>query len=135
VRQRSSAPPHAIATAAFHPRAIPRPRGVEREPVIQRAALALQAAARKAAGTRPFRTVTAWPNGHRWAAAFTHDLDVVSWWPAFTLLRMVELARKGALRTPRTGCRGRDNDAGFDPVTQGVEDVTRSIVVSIPTTP
>jgi len=94
--------------------------GVEREPVIQRAALALQAAARKAAGTRPFRTVTAWPNGHRWAAAFTHDLDVVSWWPAFTLLRMVELARKGALARLGRVAAAAITNAGFDPVTQGV---------------
>ena len=71
--------------------------GLEREPVIQRAALALQAATRNAAGRRAFRTVAPWPDARRWAAAFTHDLDVVSWWPAFTLLRIAELARKGSL--------------------------------------
>ena len=97
--------------------------GLEREPVIQRAAVALQAAARKAAGRRPFRTVTAWPNGHRWAAAFTHDLDVVSWWPAFTLLRIVELTRKGALARIGRVAAAAITNAGFDPVTQGVVGV------------
>ncbi len=97
--------------------------GLEREPVIQRAALALQAATRKAAGRRAFRTVAPWPEGRRWAAAFTHDLDVVSWWPAFTLLRIVELTRKGALaRIGRVAAAAIAN-AGFDPVTQGVVGV------------
>ncbi len=97
--------------------------GLEREPVIQRAALALQAATRKAAGGRAFRTVAPWPEGRRWAAAFTHDLDVVSWWPAFTLLRIVELTRKGALaRIGRVAAAAVAN-AGFDPVTQGVVGV------------
>jgi len=97
--------------------------GLEREPVIQGAAIALQQATRKAAGRRPFRTVTPWPNGHRWAAAFTHDLDVVSWWPAFTLLRIVELTRKGALARVGRVAAAAITNAGFDPVTQGVVGV------------
>ena len=97
--------------------------GLEREPVIQSAAIALQQAARNAAGRRPFRTVTPWPNGHRWAAAFTHDLDVVSWWPAFTLLRIVELTRKGALARVGRVAAAAITNAGFDPVTQGVVGV------------
>ena len=96
---------------------------LEREPVIQRAALVLQAATRKAAGRRAFRTVAAWPDRRRWAAAFTHDLDVVSWWPAFTLLRIAELARKGAFaRVARVAAAAIAN-AGFDVVTQGVVGV------------
>ncbi len=97
--------------------------GLERQPVIQSAAIALQHAARNAAGPRPFRTVTPWPNGHRWAAAFTHDLDVVSWWPAFTLLRIVELTRKGALARVGRVAAAAITNAGFDPVTQGVVGV------------
>jgi hypothetical protein len=97
--------------------------GLEREPVIQRAALALQTAARQAAGRRPFRTVAAWPDGRRWAAAFTHDLDVVSWWPAFTLLRIAELARKGAFALLARVAASAARNAGFDPVTQGVVGV------------
>jgi len=57
-------------------------------------AIALRAAAAAAAGRRTFRTFTPWPNGKRWAAAFTHDIDVVAMWPVFTTLRLVELLRK-----------------------------------------
>jgi len=70
---------------------------VEREPVVSRAAVALSHAVRAAAGPRPVRLIDAWPNGRHWAAALTHDLDVVDWWPAFTLLRLTELARHGEL--------------------------------------
>ncbi|PYP39147.1 MAG: hypothetical protein DMD48_07505 [Gemmatimonadetes bacterium] len=97
--------------------------GLEREPAIHRAALALQAAARKAAGRRAFRTIAPWPEGHRWAAAFTHDLDVVSWWPAFTLLRMMELTRKGALAQMGRVAAAALRSVGFDPVTRGVTGV------------
>jgi len=97
--------------------------GLEREPVIHRAALALQAAARKAAGRRAFRTIAPWPEGRRWAAAFTHDLDVVSWWPAFTLLRMMELARKGALAQVGRVAAAALGSVGFDPVSRGVAGV------------
>jgi len=97
--------------------------GLERQPVIQGAALALQEAARKAAGLLPFRTLPAWPNGCRWAAAFTHDLDVVSWWPAFTLLRILELARKGSFARIGRVAAAALTSAGFDPVTQGIVGV------------
>jgi hypothetical protein len=97
--------------------------GLEREPVIQRAAVALQEAARKAAGRRAFRTVAPWPQGRSWAAAFTHDLDVVSWWPAFTLLRIAELLRKGALGHVARVAAAAIGNAGFDPIFQGVTGV------------
>ena len=96
---------------------------LERDPVIQRAALAFQAAARRAAGRRAFRTVAAWPDGRRWAAALTHDLDVVSWWPAFTLLRMVELGRKGAIAQAGRVAFSAVSALGFDPIFQGVAGV------------
>ena len=70
---------------------------VEREPVVSLAAVALAHAVRGAAGQRPVRLIEPWPRGRRWAAALTHDLDVVEWWPAFTLLRLAELARSGEL--------------------------------------
>ena len=97
--------------------------GLEREPIIQRAALAFQAAARQAAGRRVFRTVAAWPDGRRWAAAFTHDLDVVSWWPAFTLLRAAELGRKGAFGRLARAAAAAAGAIARDPVTQGVAGV------------
>ncbi len=97
--------------------------GLEREPVIHRAALALQAAACKAAGRRAFRTIAPWPEGRRWAAAFTHDLDVVSWWPAFALLRIAELGRKGAFAQLARVAAAAVGNLGFDPVTRGVAGV------------
>ena len=96
---------------------------LEREPVIQRAALALQTAARKSAGRRPFRTVAPWPQRRSWAAAFTHDLDVVSWWPAFTLLRIAELMKKGALGQVARVAASAIGSAGFDPIFKGVTGV------------
>jgi len=104
--------------------------GLEREPVVQRAALAVQAAARKAAGRRAFRTVAPWPEGRRWAAAFTHDLDVVSWWPVFTLLRMVELTRKGAFAQVARVATSALANVGFDPVFQGVTGVLNTEAVA-----
>ena len=97
--------------------------GLERQPVVQRAAMALQAATRNAAGRRAFRTVAAWPEGKGWAAAFTHDLDVVSWWPAFTLLRIAELARKGAFAQAARVATSAIGTLGFDPVSHGVTSV------------
>ncbi|HEY9427392.1 MAG TPA: hypothetical protein VIR34_09575 [Gemmatimonadaceae bacterium] len=70
--------------------------GVERQPVISLAARSLREAAVRAAGRRVVRLVEPWPDGRRWAAAFTHDLDVVALWPVFAAARALELARKGA---------------------------------------
>ena len=72
-------------------------QGAEREPIISHASRALASAVRSAAGHRPLRILDPWPNGKQWAVAFTHDLDVVEWWPAFTLLRLAELARHGEM--------------------------------------
>jgi hypothetical protein len=71
--------------------------GFEREPVVSAIARALAGAVRAVAGRGPFFEIEPWPGGRRWAAALTHDLDVVEWWPAFTALRLAELARHGEL--------------------------------------
>lgn len=71
--------------------------GLEREPVVSVVARALAGAVRAVAGRRPLLVVDPWPEGRRWAAALSHDLDVVAWWPAFTALRLAELARHGEL--------------------------------------
>src|SRR5205807_6534901 len=55
-----------------------------REPVVSRFGTTLRSAVCQAAGPRPVRCLAPWPDGRRWAAAFTHDLDVVIGWPAFT---------------------------------------------------
>jgi hypothetical protein len=76
--------------------------GFEREPVVSIAAQQLSKAVRSAAGRRPVRMIDPWPNGRRWAVALSHDLDVVDWWPAFTALRLAELATRGELRRAAT---------------------------------
>lgn len=68
------------------------------QPVVANAAGRLREAVVASAGRRPIAFLTPWPGGKRWAAAITHDLDVVDLWPVFTALRMAELARKGELR-------------------------------------
>src|SRR5581483_4911050 len=72
--------------------------GVERRPVVTEMAVALRERVRQAAGRRCVHLVAPWPDGKRWAAAFTHDVDVVVNWALFTGLRLVELLRKGELR-------------------------------------
>jgi hypothetical protein len=72
--------------------------GLEREPVVSLAARALREAVLGAAGRRAVRLTEPWPEGRRWAAAFTHDLDVVALWPVFAAARSLELARKGEAR-------------------------------------
>jgi hypothetical protein len=94
--------------------------GLERQPVLSQAAAALRRAAVAAAGRRPMRLVTPWPDGRRWAVALTHDLDVVAWWPAFAALRLAELLRKG-----RWTIAGRAGVAAFaaigrTPVRRGI---------------
>lgn len=68
--------------------------GLEHRPVVSEAGHALRDAVRRAAGRLLFRATAPWPRGARWVAALTHDLDVVSFWPLFTALRIAELARQ-----------------------------------------
>jgi peptidoglycan/xylan/chitin deacetylase (PgdA/CDA1 family) len=95
----------------------------ERDPVVSQIARELAAAVRRAAGRRPVRFVAPWPNGHRWAASLTHDLDVVSWWPAFTALRLAELARKGQLLRLLEVLGAAFATGGRDVVWRGVREV------------
>jgi hypothetical protein len=97
--------------------------GREREPVVSLAAGVLQRAAARAAGRRAMRLLAPWPRGHRWAAALTHDLDVVSWWPLFTLLRLAELARKGEGKRLLQAAGAAVRAIGHDPVWSGVADL------------
>ncbi len=64
-------------------------------PVVSLLARALRVSAERAAAGRPLVVARPWPAQATWAAALSHDIDVVSWWPAFTGLRVVELAKKG----------------------------------------
>lgn len=99
--------------------------GVERIPIVTGLAAALGRAVRAAARRGPLWAVAPWPGGARWAAALSHDLDVASLWPAFTLLRLGELLRKGdagrAARVMAAAVR-----AVGDPVRAGVDAVLRA---------
>jgi len=95
----------------------------EREPVVSRLAAALRAAALQAAGHRAFRCLAPWPDGRRWAAALTHDLDVVAGWPAFTALRVLELVGKGKFGLAARATGAALSAIGRDPVWTGVQEV------------
>jgi hypothetical protein len=103
------------------------------EPVVARAALQLRAAVKASAGRRPVAFLAPWPDGKRWAAAITHDLDVVDLWPVFTALRLVELARKGQLGRIARVLGSAALSVGRNPVQHGLEQLlsaerARSIV-------
>jgi hypothetical protein len=94
--------------------------GVEREPVVSLAARALREAVLRAAGRRAVRLVEPWPDGRRWAAAFTHDVDVVALWPVFAAARALELARKGKARQALAAGAATVRAAAGDPVLGGL---------------
>lgn len=99
---------------------------LEREAVISRAAVLLRQAVIRAAGNRIVRLVAPWPDGRRWAAAITHDLDVVSRWPIFTALRVAELTRKGDVGRLLDVVATATRTIGKDPVTDGVQSILDS---------
>jgi hypothetical protein len=94
--------------------------GLEREPVVSQAAVALRGAVVKAAGRRPVRLAVPWPDGRRWAVALTHDLDVVALWPAFTTLRLIELVRKRQWDLAGRTLSAAVRSIGRSPVAQGI---------------
>ena len=96
---------------------------LERVPVVSRAAGSLAAAVARAAGRRPAFAIAPWPGGRRWAAALTHDLDVVDWWPAFTALRLAELAGKRELRQALSVTVAALSSVARDVVGDGVRGV------------
>lgn len=94
--------------------------GLATDPVVSRAAARLRDAVVASAGRRPVALATPWPAGKRWAAAFTHDLDVVAYWPLFTLLRIAELTRKGELVRVGRAALAALRALGRDPVAHAV---------------
>jgi hypothetical protein len=97
--------------------------GLERRPVVTEAAVALRAAIKRAAGRRCVRCVAPWPDGKRWAAAFTHDVDVVAGWPAFTALRVLELIRKAQVSRAARVTWAAVGALLDDPAWEGMADV------------
>ena len=95
-------------------------RGLERSlPGASRTADLWQALQR-AAGPRPLRRVAAWPAGHSWAVALSHDLDIVTGWPLFAAARWLELLRKGEGRRAVEAVRAGLGALGQQPVRRGV---------------
>jgi hypothetical protein len=94
-----------------------------RQPLVSMLGTELRRAASAVAGRRPMRLLSPWPNGHRWAAVLTHDLDVVEWWALFPILRMAELGRKGAWRLTARVAQAARRSIGRDPVSRGVHSL------------
>jgi hypothetical protein len=100
--------------------------GVTRIPVVTECAVALRRAVSDVAGNRPIALLQPWPDGHRWAAALTHDLDVVEWWPAFTALRIAELAAKSEWRLIRNVLTAIPPALLHNPVRRAIESILRA---------
>ena len=97
--------------------------GAERWPVVSLLARALRDATLAAAGSRPCFTLDPWPEGKRWAAALSHDLDVASLWPVFTGLRLAELVSKGEVGRTLNVLGSAAAALFADPVRDGVDTV------------
>ena len=97
--------------------------GVAEEPLVSRWAIQARRAVARASGARPFRMIAPWPHAKRWAAALSHDLDVVALWPAFSGLRLLELAGKGEWRQVARTVGAAAGSLLGDPVRDGVEQI------------
>jgi hypothetical protein len=97
--------------------------GQSRRPVVSLLGNELRRAVLAVAGRRPVRLLAPWPEGHRWAALVTHDLDVVDWWGLVPLLRMTQLGMKGDWALLRRVARAARRSIGRDPVTRGVHSL------------
>ncbi len=100
--------------------------GVERAPVITLLGRGLREAVVAVAGRRPVRVLAPWPDGRRWAAALTHDLDIAAGWPAFTALRAVELMCGGNARRAARVLASAAASWRRDVVRDGVDEVLRA---------
>jgi hypothetical protein len=97
--------------------------GQSRKPVVSLLAAELRRAVLVVAGRRPVRSLAPWPEGHRWAAVVTHDLDVVDWWGFFSALRMIELGTKGGWDRLARVARSVRRNLKKDPVGRGVHSL------------
>jgi hypothetical protein len=97
--------------------------GQSRRPVVSILATELRRAVLAVADRRPVRSLAPWPEGHRWAALISHDLDVVQWWALYPLLRMTELAMKGSWNLAARVAQAARRAVGRDPVSRGVYSI------------
>lgn len=96
-----------------------------RAPLINAAGRALRDAVVAQSADRAVRVIAPWPQGRRWAAAFTHDLDVVGFWPLFTALRLAELSRKGQVGLALQVAGSAIRSVAANPVEAGVGEILR----------
>ena len=97
--------------------------GLERMPVLDILANRIAETVQSAGGTPRFRRLPAWPAGASWAAALTHDLDVVAWWPLFAALRWVELGRGLELEMLTRALASAARALASDPVLDAVREI------------
>lgn len=90
---------------------------------VQALAQRFRQAAIAAAGGKPLFTIAPWPDRKRWAAAITHDLDVVAGWPLFAGLRWLELLRKGEVRRAASAIGSALGASLSAPVTAAVDRI------------
>ena len=98
-------------------------RRMERDVPVLRWAEGLASTVGEAAGRRPFRLLSPWPLGRHWVAAMTHDLDVVTGWPLFTLSRSAELLRAREWRRCGAVVAAAAGAVGHGPVERGIRDL------------
>lgn len=95
----------------------------ERQLPVQLAAEELAVAVKAAAGAQPLFRLGGWPDMKTWAAAFTHDIDIVTGWPLFAGLRWMELLRKRELGRARSAAGAGMKAIGADPVGKAVDTI------------
>jgi len=113
---------HGRVPSSMNPQVV---AGRTSEPTMDLRAAELRAAVTGAAGNRPFALLAPWPDGHPWAAAITHDVDVLSWWPLFTALRIAELGRRGKLGAVGTVAMEAFVRSSPPPALDGIRTVCR----------
>jgi peptidoglycan/xylan/chitin deacetylase (PgdA/CDA1 family) len=97
--------------------------GTERELPVQRIATAFFEAVKLVNGGQPLFRLGAWPDRKTWAAAFTHDLDIVSGWPLFVGLRCIELLKKGEFNRAGSALGSALSALGSDPVGTAIASI------------
>jgi len=95
-------------------------QGAESSPAVSEAGARLRRAVVGVAGGRPVYLLAPWPSGQRWAVALTHDLDVLEWWPLFTISRLAELVAHGEARRAGQVLASALGHAGRSPVEAGI---------------
>lgn len=95
----------------------------ERALPLHQWATALARAVKEAAGSSPVFHLDPWPDGKRWAAAITHDLDIVSGWPLFAALRWTELIQKGEGSRALSAMASSAGGLGGNPVRESLKQI------------